>query len=282
MTEMHEQPRPPAYRLIGHVAKDLTPTGYSLGGTVTYAGLTAAALGADVSVLTTCASDTDLTALQNTELITLPSPETTTFENIELQSGRIQKICSRARLLSLDMIPPDWHNSEILHLAPIANEIELDKLGELSSDSLFMTPQGWLRVWGENGQVAHKPWQSVIDTLTAARAVVCSLEDLNNNLEAADEIALQISCLVITLSEQGALLFVDGRRFEIEGIAVEESDPTGSGDIFAAAFFMELTSGNDPYLAVRRANYLAAGSVTREGLASIPTQFEIERARGIL
>jgi sugar/nucleoside kinase (ribokinase family) len=282
MTEMHEQPRPLVYRLIGHVAKDLTSTGPRLGGTVTYAGLTAAALGADVGVLTACAAETDLTTLQNIELISFPSPDTTTFENIELRSGRSQRILSRARALSLDMIPPDWHCAEILHLAPIADEIELDQLGELNSDSLFMTPQGWLRLWDENGQVGPKPWQSVIDTLTAARAVVCSIEDLDNDLEAVNEIAQQISCLVITLDKHGALVFVDGRRFEIEGIAVEVTDPTGSGDIFAAAFFMDLSSGSDPYLAAQRANYLAASSVTREGLASIPTQFEIERARGTL
>lgn len=278
---MSEHPRRISYRLIGHVAGDATPDGETLGGTVTYAGLTAAALGAEVGILTACAADVDLGPLLGTKLITFPSSETTRFENRELATGRSQTILSRARMLTLDMLPTDWRTADIVHLAPIADEVQLDLLGEIQTDSIFMTPQGWLRSWDEEGRVEVRSWEYVADALPAARAVVCSLEDLGGDLDAAARMAHQTSLLVVTCSEAGALLFIDGQKQEsIEGLQVEELDPTGAGDIFAAAFFIELASGGDPFDAARRANYLAANSVTRSGLASIPTQFEIETAGG--
>jgi sugar/nucleoside kinase (ribokinase family) len=57
---------------------------------------------------------------------------------------------------------------------------------------------------------------------------------------------------------------------------VIELDPTGAGDIFAAAFFFRLYNTRDPWEAARFATQLAAISVTRSGLQSIPTQEEIQ------
>jgi sugar/nucleoside kinase (ribokinase family) len=57
---------------------------------------------------------------------------------------------------------------------------------------------------------------------------------------------------------------------------MEEVDGTGSGDIFAAAFLVRLYHTRDPWEAARFATQLAARSVTRVGLKSIPTSQEIE------
>ena len=48
------------YLIIGHAARDLTPKGAQLGGTVTYAGLTANALDQRVGVVTSAADQLDL------------------------------------------------------------------------------------------------------------------------------------------------------------------------------------------------------------------------------
>jgi sugar/nucleoside kinase (ribokinase family) len=53
-------------------------------------------------------------------------------------------------------------------------------------------------------------------------------------------------------------------------------DPTGAGDIFAAAFFTRLLSTRDPWEATRFATLVASCSVTRVGLGGIPTPSEIE------
>jgi sugar/nucleoside kinase (ribokinase family) len=276
---MFEQSDRLSYRLIGHVTRDLTPEGARLGGTVTYSGLTAVALGAEVGILTACAHDLELEALTGMEVIRVPSPENTTFTNQELKSGRTQLLQSRAGTLSSEMIPPVWRDADIIHLAPIADEIEPNSLDTFSPGSICMTPQGWLRKWDGYGRVGYKSWHAIGDQLAAARAVVCSIEDLGGSLDEAEKLALRSSCLVVTHGNQGALLFVDGEKTEIRPIAVDQVDPTGAGDIFATVFFTQLCLGSDPRTAAERANYLAARSVTRRGLQAIPTQFEIDTAR---
>ena len=56
-------------------------------------------------------------------------------------------------------------------------------------------------------------------------------------------------------------------------------DPTGAGDVYAAAFFVRLRETRDPYEAGRFATQLAAVSVTRPGLAGAPTPAEAAAAR---
>jgi sugar/nucleoside kinase (ribokinase family) len=55
-----------------------------------------------------------------------------------------------------------------------------------------------------------------------------------------------------------------------------EIDPVGAGDIFATAFFFRLYSTHDPWESARFATQLAANSVTRRGLAGVPTPEEVQ------
>jgi sugar/nucleoside kinase (ribokinase family) len=66
----------------------------------------------------------------------------------------------------------------------------------------------------------------------------------------------------------------DVRRFPAQ--EVTEVDPTGAGDIFAAAFFYRLYTTRDPWEAARFATQLATISVTRPGLRGVPTPEEIQ------
>jgi sugar/nucleoside kinase (ribokinase family) len=93
-----------------------------------------------------------------------------------------------------------------------------------------------------------------------------------------EEIARQCRVVVATRGAEGCTLFVDGSPHAIPAIPVEEVDPTGAGDVFAAAFFARLHATGDPGKAARFATFLAGRSVTRPGLDSIPTRQEIEAA----
>jgi len=66
----------------------------------------------------------------------------------------------------------------------------------------------------------------------------------------------------------------DVRRFPAP--YTPEKDPTGAGDIFAAAFFTRLYTTRDPWEAARFATQLASLSVKRSGLQAVPTQNEIQ------
>jgi len=57
---------------------------------------------------------------------------------------------------------------------------------------------------------------------------------------------------------------------------MEEVDPVGAGDIFAAAFFSRLQQTRDPWEAARFGTQLASVSVSRRGIEGIPTEDEVK------
>jgi len=70
---------PVDYLVIGHVAHDLTPDGFRLGGTAAYSALTAQALGLRVGIVTASGPETSLAALNDIPTLALESPSSTTF-----------------------------------------------------------------------------------------------------------------------------------------------------------------------------------------------------------
>jgi sugar/nucleoside kinase (ribokinase family) len=84
--------------------------------------------------------------------------------------------------------------------------------------------------------------------------------------------AAAVPILVVTMAAKGVNLYVEGRVHHIPAPQTTEVDPTGAGDIFAAAFFVHLTKYGDPLQAGEMAARIAADSVTRPGLAGAPTE----------
>jgi len=268
--------QPVDYLAIGHVAADITPTGIQLGGTVSFAALTARALGLRVGIVTSSSEGAPLQALAGIHIVNVPAEHSTTFENIKTDSGRKQTLHHQAAPILLDHIPQVWRSAPIIHLAPIAREIDLLLIEKLSGSLIGITPQGWMRAWDENGQVTATAWENSEQALRHAGAVVMSVEDINRDLELVEEMAHQTRILCLTEGEAGAILHWNGDRRRFRPLAVQEVDATGAGDIFAAAFFVRLYSTRDPWEAARFATQLAARSVTRVGLNGIPTSQEIE------
>jgi sugar/nucleoside kinase (ribokinase family) len=266
------------YLVIGHVSNDLTPNGSILGGTVAYAGLTAQALGVRVRVITSAEQGFDLDPLENMEVLQLPSKRTTTYENLYTSDGRAQILHARAADIGSEIVPPQWHRTDVVHLGPIANEVDPTLIEFFPSALLGITPQGWLRRWDEKGRVHLTGWDQISDLLPAANAVVISMEDLADDPQSAEDMAVYCEILAVTNAARGARVFWNGEKRDLPAPEVEEVDPTGSGDIFAAAFFVRLYQTDDPWEAARFANYLAAASVTRRGIDSTPTMEEIQAA----
>jgi sugar/nucleoside kinase (ribokinase family) len=264
------------YLAVGHVAVDITPQGSQLGGTVSFATLTARALGMRVGIVTSSGSDAPLQALEGIQVVNIPAEHNTTFENVKTPDGRKQTLHHTATSISFEHIPQIWRSAPIIHLAPIARELDLSLPEKFSNSLLGITPQGWMRTWDENGRVKASAWENSEQALRYAGAVVMSVEDINRDLELVEEMAHQTRVLCLTEGEAGSVLYWNGDRRRFRPTAVEEVDATGAGDIFAAAFFVRLYSTRDPWEAARFATQLAARSVTRMGLKGIPTSQEIE------
>jgi sugar/nucleoside kinase (ribokinase family) len=268
--------QPVDYLLVGHVAADITPSGIKLGGTVSYSALTVRAMGLRVGIVTSSGADAPLGELDGIPIVNIPSEFSTTFENIKIPGGRKQILHHRAIPLSLEHIPQVWRSTPIIHLGPIADEVDPKLAEQLSGSLLGVTPQGWMRSWDEKGQVVAKPWENSEQVLRHAGVTVLSIEDINRNLELVEEMAHQARILCLTEAEAGSVLYWNGDRRRFRPLEMQEVDATGAGDIYAAAFLARLYHTRDPWEAARFATQLAARSVARVGLKSIPTLREIE------
>jgi sugar/nucleoside kinase (ribokinase family) len=267
---------PVDYLVIGHVAHDLTSEGPRLGGTAAYSALTARALGLRVGIVTASGPETSLAPLGDIPVLSIESPNSTTFENIYTESGRIQYLRGQATRIDFNHVPEPWRRAPIIHLGPIANEMDVILPDGFSPALLGLTPQGWMRQWDSECRVSRGEWQHADAALARAHAVVISREDVNGDDVLIEHMAHQTRVLAVTESAAGAVLYWNGDRRRFRAPVVAEVDATGAGDVFAAAFFFRLLNTRDPWEATRFATLLASCSVTRVGLQGIATPREIE------
>ena len=267
---------PVDYLVIGHVAHDLTPEGPRLGGTAAYSALTARALGLRVGIVTASGPETSLEVLNGIPVINVESPTSTTFENIYTEHGRVQYLRAQATRINFTNVPEAWQHASIIHLGPIANEMDAILPEGFSPALLGLTPQGWMRKWDSEARVSRTEWIDADAALVRAGAVVISREDVAGDDELIEHMAHETRILTVTENAAGAVLYWNGDRRRFRAPEVKEVDATGAGDVFAAAFFVRLFTTRDPWEATRFATLLASHSVTRPGLNGIPTAREIE------
>ena len=83
---------------------------------------------------------------------------------------------------------------------------------------------------------------------------------------------------MVTAGASGALLYVNGERYEVRPRRTREVDPTGAGDVFAAAFLVHYQRHADPWEAAEAATCAASLSVEGEGWSAIPDAARLEDA----
>jgi sugar/nucleoside kinase (ribokinase family) len=264
------------YLVIGHITVDLTPSGPILGGSATYAALTARAMGLRVGVVTVRSTELPLDLLAGIPVVAGEAEHSTTFENVYGPSGRVQYIRHVAPKVDYAIVPDVWRRAKIIHLAPVAQELSPFLPPDFQPALLGLTPQGWFRAWDADGRVRACAWPEASMALAQAGAGVLSVEDVANNEDELERLAHAARILAITEAAAGARLFWHGDSRRFRPPVVNEVDPTGAGDVFAAAFFTRLLNTRDPWEAARFANRMAAISVTRAGIAGVPSKDEVQ------
>jgi len=264
------------YLVIGHITCDVLPDGLRLGGSAAYAALTARSLGLRVGVVTAWANEIPLIGFEGIQVVSIPSEHATRFENIYSEQGRVQIIHHAAPKIDFSLVPEAWKRSRIIHLAPVAQEVDAILPSDFRPALLGLTPQGWLRAWDDEGRVHPCEWMQAEKALHAAGAVVLSVEDVQHREDIIEHLMLASRLMVLTDGAAGARLYWnhDLRRFRAP--EVNEVDATGAGDVFATSFFARLYATRDPWEAARFANQMAAISVTRSGLDGVPTADEVQ------
>lgn len=271
---------PVDYLLIGHMTADLTPNGRTVGGTVSYAFRTAHAFGLRVGLVTSTVPDepllNDLAPFG--QIVSVPAAATTTFENIYSPEGRTQFIRGVAADIRAEHIPNAWRDAPLVHLAPIAGEADHPSMLDLFPNAkILLTLQGWLRTWNADGQVRFKRWNRP-ETLRRLDLLVFSEEDIVSAPTLIDDIAPLTRNVFFTQAERGGIQFQYGVPNPYETPVREVFNPTGAGDVFAAALLCGWHLTGSIVKATRIAATLAAESVTRFAIEGTPTYDEVASA----
>lgn len=253
------------YLICGHFAKDLKPKGFSLGGSVFYSGVCARSLGFDVKIFTSFGRDLEKeVAATGFKISRIPSSVSTVFKNIYDPEGkRSQFLSSRALTLDFSGIPKEWLNAPIVQIAPIAGEIKEDLVNSFENkDSLIgAVLQGWLRDCRPGKKVSFFPWRNYKKVLSRADVAFLSEEDVKGHEELIKKFARFSPLLVLTRGKNGCTVFHKGKAKNFKALKIKENDPTGAGDVFAAAFLVELKKTRNSDRAAEFANLIAARHV---------------------
>ena len=265
------------FLIVGHVVQDVVPDGYTVGGTATYMAITARNLGRKPGIVTRLAPDFVLPeVLHDIAIARVDSEHTTTFHNVYHDGHRQQFLLNVADPIQPEDIPAAWRAAPIVHLGPLARELDA-RFAKLFPGALVgVTPQGWLRQWDETKRVRMRPWEEARDILPHVDVLVFSEEDLNGDLELMDEYINSTRIAVVTQGSQGCNVFANGTSKHVPGFPAREVDPTGAGDVFAGAFLIRFSETSDPFEAARFANATASFSVEAHGVTGIPTREQVE------
>lgn len=264
---------------VGNITKDLIPGGYTVGGTVTYASVAAMRLGRQPGVLTRLGPDLALPDVYRAiELHALPSAHTLTFENVYTADGRVQTIHAFADAIGQEDVPAALVQAapSIVLLGPLAGELD-PQVAALFPDALLgVVPQGWMRRWDEHGRVWHVPITCQEEVLRYADVLVVSTEDVNHDISLARCYADVVQTVVLTRGLHGADVYHKGHITHVRPRPVNQIDPTGAGDTFAAAFLIYFQETGDPIRAARFANVAASFGVEGLSYSSAPSRAQVE------
>jgi sugar/nucleoside kinase (ribokinase family) len=260
----------PDFVAIGHVTLDTFDGVARPGGGALYAAIAAERAGLSAGILTSHGDDFPLDQVPSRiEVVGVASPTTTTFEHRETPAGRSLRAASLASPLTTSDVPEDWRDASLVLLAPVLGEVDPGLAAAFPEGTVAAAAQGWLRQAGPDGLVGPRAWAPEI-LLTRLQALFLSGEDVRGQEAFLTEWVQRVPIAVVTAGRTGALLFVNGERYEVRPRRAREVDATGAGDVFAATFLIAYRRDGDPWEAAEEATCAAALSVEGEGWSAVP------------
>lgn len=267
----------PTFVVIGHVARDVVDGSCRLGGTATYAALTAHHLGERVAIITSANPNLDLAPLLSADIqiSLLPSAHTTTFENHYSGKHRWQQLHSRASTLGDVAVPYNWRKADVILLGPIAQEVPPDLADLFPGSLLGVSAQGWLRAWDQQGRVHGTPIAHPKRSFSRVRVAIVSDEDLAFDPSLVNAYSQLVPIFIVTRGEGGATVYLYGQAHDTPAFSTTTVDPTGAGDVFAAAYLIALHQTGDPLRSAHFAHSTASFAIEKPGIEGIPTMADV-------
>ena len=265
---------PAEFVAIGHIAKDLQADGFSLGGSAAYGAVTALRMGLKPIIVTSLDPALDLgDALQGIDLYSVRSSSTTTFRNVYAGGRRTQFVEAVASPIGVSDIPAPARSAPLVMLAPLAGEVSSELAGMFPKATILASLQGWLRRWDGRGRVTPAYWSGE-DVLPQVDAAIVSVSDVADP-GLIDLWKRMVTVLIVTEGARGASLYVNATKHHVGPFAARQTDPTGAGDVFAAAYLLRYRETEEPLEAARFASCAASFCVGRQGLGGVPTRAQV-------
>jgi len=269
----------PRLLAVGHVTWDRTQGREVLGGSASYAALAAAKLGWEAAVLTSAGPDFDPARdLPGVRVFLAPGRATTRFANrYERDGTRNQVITARADEIDLTVLDEGWRHPDVLFLCPVAGELPARAAAGFHAEVVGAGAQGWLRTVDAEGKVYPCDWKDPGADLGGVHVVFVSVHDLPQAAVRARALLEQVPIVALTRGWEGLSLITRDAVQEIPSLPREEADPTGAGDVFAAAFLVRYHECGDLAEAAAFGACAASAAVEGIGTTSLADRTEIAR-----
>jgi sugar/nucleoside kinase (ribokinase family) len=268
----------PRLLTVGHVTWDRRGQEDVLGGSASYASLAAQKLGWEVGALTSAGSDFDPARhLPASSVFVSRAAATTRFQNeYDAQGVRRQVLSARAEDIDLTPLPDTWRNPDALLLGPVAGELSGFPVAAFEAGGVGAIAQGWLREVASDGSISAREWPTAARDLAGVHALFLSEFDLPRGAAARDFLQF-VPIVVLTRGWEGVTLFTHDAARDIASLPRQEVDPTGAGDVFAAAFLVRYHEVGDPEDACAFAACAASCVVEGIGASTLGDRTEVLR-----
>jgi sugar/nucleoside kinase (ribokinase family) len=269
----------PRLLALGHVSRDQRPGGDVLGGSATYCTLAARKLGWDGAILTSAGPDFE----PERELPGIPvflrrSSATTRFVNEYDGDGRRrQVVTARADDVDLAALPDAWADPDVLLLGPLVWELRGVAATALAAGCVGAIAQGYVRAIDASGLVSATEWVRPDRDLLGVHVLFLSQHDLPDADARARELLAHVPMIALTRGWRGLTLLTRHGCHEVPSLPRPEVDPTGAGDVFAAAFLVRYRETGDPLEAAAFGACAASCAVEGVGTATLGDRDEVLR-----
>jgi sugar/nucleoside kinase (ribokinase family) len=259
--------------VVGDVTLDVAGDAQVSGGSAYYAAHALAGLGADVRVLTRAGPElpegvfrvrSSADAPGSIEALSVPAPATVVFGNFVFRGTlRRQRVVGTEPPLDASALPDAWRTADLVLLAPVLGELDpAEFVRSVRAATVGVCVQGLVRDVRE-GFVVPRRLEPDAAALGGIHVAFLGDDEADGQPDLADALAALVPIVAWTHGARGSEVRARGRTVRAGVHPAREVDPTGAGDVYAAAFLLALARGGSLEEAVRLG--AAAASIVVEG-----------------
>jgi sugar/nucleoside kinase (ribokinase family) len=166
------------------------------------------------------------------------------------KGNRTLDVLGVAGRITSKSFPDTFLDSRFFLIGPILGEVDarlVEFIHSSSSGTIFLDPQGLIRIVGEDGRISHrcdsKEFAKIAKLVDFIKPNEYESEiitgEINHTIALQQLGKLGNSLPIVTLADRGSILLEEGRIHRIPAFATHAVDPTGAGDVYGGSFITE-------------------------------------------